>query len=108
MKSVWFTAALAADVLAGRKMETVRPNRSGLPNPGEVVRAQCGPRPPFALLTVDSHEIISIASMDADRQSSLQRLYPHKDLTSVDLVRLRFRLTQRLGDVLPTRGQSSG
>lgn len=90
-RSLWFTQVLAADILAGRKRDTIRPLRPGLPEVGDEVRASVGPRPSFAILVVKARELLGWSDLDAERQAGMRSHYRKvKDLTDIQLVRLSF------------------
>ena len=91
LRSLWFTQALALEILAGRKRETIRVLRPGLPSEGEIVAAQVGPRPAFALLRIEAVEPIGLDDLDDAHRAALARHYPGSDLGATPLLRLVFR-----------------
>lgn len=90
MRSLWFKQCFVADILAGRKTDTMRPLSARLPAAGDLVRLCVGPRPPFAEAKIKSVEIIELVSLSAERRGALSRCY--RDPPS-RLARLVFRVS---------------
>lgn len=80
-------------ILDGTKADTIRLDCRW--QPGDLLRASVGPRPPFALLEVIGVEQLHLSDLPAERRDALQRLYGARCLT-VPLYRVRFRVRERL------------
>lgn len=86
--SLWFKGIYMAPILAGEKTRTLRRPSSRLPQTGAVVRAQVGPRPPFALLEITSVRQLYRSTLDADYQAELEAIYPGQE----QFTELQFRV----------------
>ena len=74
MLSIWFQRRWVEPILAGEKRDTIRAKR-GHYQPGEIIQAQVGPKPPFCLLRIEAIERVSAHDLSPDRASRLASLY---------------------------------
>jgi hypothetical protein len=88
MKTLWFKSCYAPDILAGRKIDTIRKMSNRLPRVGETVAFTVGPRPPFARATITNVEHVS--ELPEWRKKQVVDIYGE---IPADAVRLVFQLT---------------
>jgi len=85
--TLWFRRCYVADILSGKKRDTIRRVGSRLPRVGQEVSLSVGPRPAFARALITSADPVSLAELDQERAAAVQQMYG-----SDPLVRLRFDL----------------
>ena len=95
MKSLWFKAHLASDILAGVKLDTIRRRSSRLPGVGELVRLTVGPRPAFAIARILSVSPVEIETLTDERRTQVLGCYRASD---GPFVRLTFELLETTGE----------
>jgi hypothetical protein len=88
-RAIWFKGEFVADILSGAKRDTIRQWKR-LPKVGDVLSCCVGPRPPFALVRVESVEVAR--DIEPARRAALFSIYG--PLVPVDLVRITFSLVK--------------
>jgi hypothetical protein len=91
MKTLWFKSCYVADILAGKKRDTIRRASGRLPMLGETVAFSVGPRTPFARARIAAVE--QIADLPDWRKNQVVDAYGE---VPADAVRLVFELVDAL------------
>ena len=89
MKTLWFKSEFVADILCGKKCDTIRTQSTRLPKVGDVVAFSVGPRPLFAQAIIERIEAVTIAELPLERSQQLSRCELE---TAKPMVRLTFSL----------------
>jgi hypothetical protein len=71
MKTLWFKQIYVVDILARQKTDTYRKPSTRLPRAGDRIALTVGPRPPFAVATVESVTPVEPHSEKADELAGI-------------------------------------
>lgn len=94
MRGLWFKRRYVDPILRGEKRDTIRAKPPARLDAGEVVAASVGPIRPFAHLTIEAVEPVSVAGLDVETRAAFRAIYP----TAETAWRIRFRVVERVAE----------